>query len=100
MTNYQEARITNTELSKLKSAAKNKTGAILRINKKNFENEKLPNELFLTTRQATKIRNGSASNMSTDIKLSKAKISKIIQSGRSFDSWLANLGKKNTNKCC
>ena len=52
------------------------------------------NELFLTTRQATKIRNVFANNMSTDIKLSKAKISKIIQSGRSFGSWLANLGKK------
>ena len=32
--------------------------------------------------------------MSTDIKLSKAKISKIIQSGGSFGSWLVNLGKK------
>ena len=32
--------------------------------------------------------------MSTDIKLSKAQISKIIQSGGSFASWLANLGKK------
>ena len=32
--------------------------------------------------------------MSTDIKLSKAQISKIIQSGESFGSWLANLGKK------
>ena len=32
--------------------------------------------------------------MSTNIKLSKAQISKIIQSGRSFGSWLANLGKK------
>ena len=35
MTNYQEARakLTNTQLNKLKSAAKNKTGTILRINK-------------------------------------------------------------------
>ena len=32
--------------------------------------------------------------MSTDIKLSKAQISKIIHSGGSFGSWLANLGKK------
>ena len=32
--------------------------------------------------------------MSTDIKLSKAYISKIIQSGGFFSSWLANLGKK------
>ena len=32
--------------------------------------------------------------MSTDIKLSKAQISKIIQSGGSFGPWLTNLGKK------
>ena len=32
--------------------------------------------------------------MSTDMKLSKAQISKIIQSGGSFGSWLGNLGKK------
>ena len=32
--------------------------------------------------------------MSTDIKLRKAQISKIIQSGGSFNSWLGNLGKK------
>ena len=32
--------------------------------------------------------------MSTDIKLSKAQISKIIQSGGSCGSWLSNLGKK------
>ena len=57
MSNYQEARvkITNTQLSKLKSAAKPKTGTILRFNKKNFEDEELPHEFFLTTRQTTKI---------------------------------------------
>ena len=32
--------------------------------------------------------------MSTDIKLSKAQVSKIIQSCGSFGSWLANLGRK------
>ena len=32
--------------------------------------------------------------MPTDVKLSKAQISKIIQSGESFCSWLDNLGKK------
>ena len=31
--------------------------------------------------------------MSTGIKLRKAQISKIIQSGGSFGSWLGNLGK-------
>ena len=32
--------------------------------------------------------------MSTDIKLSKTQMSKMIQSGGSFSSWLANFGKK------
>ena len=40
----------------------------------------LPHELLLTTKQTTKIRNAIENNMSTDIKLSKAQISKIIQS--------------------
>ena len=53
----------------------------------------MPHELFRTARQATKIRNAFANNMSTDIKLGKAQISKIIQSSGSFSSWLANLGK-------
>ena len=96
MANYQEARIklTNTELNKLKYGAKNKTGTILRLNKKNFEDEELPHELFITTRQTTKIRNVFVNNMSTHINLSKAQISKIIQSGGYFGSWLSNLGKK------
>ena len=62
---------------KLKSAGKNKTGQILRINKKKFEDEEFAHELFLTTRQVTKIWSGFANNTSTDIKLSKAQMSKI-----------------------
>ena len=54
----------------------------------------MSHELFLTTRQTTKIKNAFVNNMTRDIKLSKAQISKIIQSGRSFGSWLGNLGKK------
>ena len=54
----------------------------------------MPYDLFLTTRHATKIRNAFANNMSTDIKLGKAQISKIIQSGGSFDFCLGNLGQK------
>ena len=48
-------------------SSKNKTGTILRLNKKNFEDEELPHELFLTTRQENKIRNAFANTMSTDI---------------------------------
>ena len=35
----------------------------------------------MTTRQNTKLRNAINNNMATDIKLSKAQIKKIIQSG-------------------
>ena len=55
----------------MKSEAKNRIGTTLRITKKNFEDEEFPDELLLTTRQKTKIRNAFASNISTDIKLSK-----------------------------
>ena len=51
-------------------------------------------ELLLTARQTTKIKNSIANNMSTVVKLSKAQIFKMIESGGSFGSWLANLGKK------
>ena len=73
MANYQEAwvKLTKTQLNKLKSAAKNKTRTILRLNKKEFEDEELPHEIFLTTRQTTKIRNAFANNVSTDNKLTK-----------------------------
>ena len=40
------------------------------------------------------MRNTFAKNMSTYIKLSKVQVSKIIQPGESFASWLDNLGKK------
>ena len=46
-----------------------------------FNGKNLSHELLLTTRQKTKIRNAFNNNTSTDIKLSKAQINKIIQSG-------------------
>ena len=83
MANYEEARVklTKIQLNKLKSAAKKKTGATLRISKKNFQDEELSNELFLTTREKTKTRNVFANKMLTDVKLSKAELSKMIQLG-------------------
>ena len=94
MANYQRARVklTSTQLNKLKSAAKNKTGTTLKITQKSFQDGKLHHELFLTTRQKTKIRNVFANNVLMDIKLRKAQISKIIQSGRFIGSWLGKLG--------
>ena len=51
------------------------------MNIKMFNRNNLPRELLLTTRQKIKSRNAFNNNMSTDIKLSKTQISKIIQSG-------------------
>ena len=74
-------KLTDTQLQKLKTAVENKTGTTLRMGLKMFDGNDLPHELLLTTRQKTKLRNALNNNMSTDIKLSKAQISKIIQSG-------------------
>ena len=46
-----------------------------------FAEDVLSHELLLTTRQKTKLRNAFNNNMSTDLKLSRAQISKVIQSG-------------------
>ena len=56
MVNYEEitVKLTNTQLNKLRFTVKNKTETILRITKKNFQDEELPHELFLTTREKTK----------------------------------------------
>ena len=51
----------------------------------------MPHELLLTTRQKTKLRNAFNNNMSTDSKLSKAQISKIIQSEGFLASLLSKL---------
>ena len=71
----------NYQLKKLKTAVKNKTGTISRISFKMFNGNDLPHELLLTTRQITKLRNAFNNNMSSDLKLSRAQISKIIPSG-------------------
>ena len=49
------------------------------MNVRIFNGNNLPHELLLTTRQTTKLRRATENNMSIDIKLSKAQISKIVQ---------------------
>ena len=56
-----------------------------------FNGNDLPHELLLPTRQKTKLRNAFNNNMWTDLKLSKAQTSKIIQSGRFLRSLLSKL---------
>ena len=74
-------KLTDTQLKKLKNYVKNKTGTTIRMSLKMFNGNHLPHELLLTTWQKTKLRNSFNNNMSTDIKLSRAQISKINQSG-------------------
>ena len=70
-------KLTDKQLKKIKTAAKNKTGTTLRINLKMLNGNDLLHGLLLTTRQKTKLRNAFNNNMSTDLKLSRAQISKI-----------------------
>ena len=56
------------------------------MSNKNFNKNQLLHELYLTQRQITKLIDKIKNNMSTDIKLSKVQINKIIKEG-------GNLGK-------
>ena len=84
-------KLTNVQLNKLKKAVKSNEGATLRLSIKNFNKDELPHELLLTTRQNTKSRNAINNNLATDIKLSKAQIKKLIQSGGFLGKLLSKL---------
>ena len=84
-------KLTDNQLEKLKAAPKDKTGTILKMSLKMFDENDLPHELLLTARQKTRLRNAFSNNISTDLKLSQAQISKIIQSGRYLGSLLSKL---------
>ena len=89
--NTVNVKLSDTQLKKLKTAVKDKTGTTLRISFKMFDGNNLPHELLLTIRQKTKLRNALNNNMSTDLKFSKAQTSKIIQSGEFLRSLLGKL---------
>ena len=48
------AKLTNTQLKKLKAAVKNKSGTILRMSLKMLNENDLPHELLLTSRKKDK----------------------------------------------
>ena len=83
-------KLSDTQLKKLKTAVKNKAGTTLRITLKMFNRNDLPHDLLLK-RQKTKLRNAFNNNMSIDLKLSKAQITKIIKSGGFLGSLLSKL---------
>ena len=84
-------RLTDTQLKKQKTSVKNKTRKALIMSLKMFDGSDLPHELLLTTRQKTKLRTAFDNNISTDLKLHRAQISKIIQSGGFLVSLLSKV---------
>ena len=84
-------KLSERQLKKLETAVKKKTGTTLRMSLKVLDGNDLPFEFLLTTRQNTKLRIVFNNNMSTDLTLSKAQISKIIQPGGFLASLLSKL---------
>ena len=87
MTQYNSlnVKLSNSQLNKLKPAIKNKTEVVLRLSSNMIGNSRneinFPHKLLSTNRQAANLRNVFSNNSSTDIKLSKTQLSKMIQSG-------------------
>ena len=84
-------KLTNVQLNKLKKAVKSNEGATLRLGIKNVNKDETPHELLLTTRQSTKLHNAINNNSAIDIKLSKAQIKKLMQSGGFLGKLLSKL---------
>ena len=84
-------KLTNVQLNKFKKAVKSNEGVTLRLGIRNFNKDERPHELLSTTRQNTKLRNAYNDNSATDIKLSKAQIKKLIQSGGFLGKLLSKL---------
>ena len=89
--NKIDCKLSNIQLSKLKKAVKDGSELVLRLSIKKFNKVDLPYELFLTTRQSTKLRNVINNNMTTDIKFSRAQLKTSIQSGGFLGKSLSKL---------
>ena len=86
-----DCKLTNVQLNKFKKVVKSNEGATLRLGIRHFNKDETPHELLLTTRQDTKLRNAVNNNSATDIKLCKAQIKKLIQSGGFLGKLLSKL---------
>ena len=84
-------KLTDAQLKKLKTAVKNNVGTTLIMNVKMLNENNLPHELLLARRQKTKLRNAFNNNMSAEITLSKAQVSKIIKSSGFLGSLLSTI---------
>ena len=95
MTQYNSlnVKLSNSQLSKLKSAIKNGTDVILRLTSNMIGNSSdetnFPHKLLLTNRQVTNLRKAFVNHASTE--LSKAQLNKMQKGG--FFRFLAPLLK-------
>ena len=84
MTQYNSVnvKLSKSQLNKLKSAIKNKTDFVSRLSSNmigNSEDEtNFPHKLLLTNIKVANLRRAFANHTSTDIKLSKTQLSKMI----------------------
>ena len=81
--NSLNVKLSILQRTKWKSAIKNKTEAVLRLSSNMIGDDEtnFPHKLLLTNRQVANLCKASANYLSTDIKLSKTQISRMIQSG-------------------
>ena len=95
MTQYDSFYVKLSQLNRLNSAIKNETDVALRLSSNmigNSDNEtNFPHKLLLTSRQVANLRKAFANHTSTDIKLSKTQLSKMIQSGKFLGKLLGPL---------
>ena len=61
--NTMNAKLSDSQLNKLKNAVKSRQETTLRMNARMFNGNDLPHEFLLTTRQTTKLKNAIENNM-------------------------------------
>ena len=99
MTQYNSlnVKLSNSQLSELKSAIKNENDVVLRLASNmvgnSNDNTNFPHELLLTNEQVENICKAFANHSSIDIKFSKTQLSKMIQSGEFLGKLLGPLLK-------
>ena len=79
--NSLNVKLSNSRLNKLRSPIKNETDVILKLSSNMIGNSddeaNFPHKLLLTNRQVANLRKAFANRTSTDIKLSKAQLTKM-----------------------
>ena len=103
--NSLNVKLSNSQLNKLKSAIKNETDVAVRLLSSNMigtsdDETNFPHKLLSTNRQVTTLHKTFDNHTSTDIKLSKTQLSKMIQLGGFLGKLLSPLLRITINEKC